>query len=241
MFLNLIRVLALSLLLTACAHSPPPLVSNPELTVVPGGVLPPPVAAPGALPGESYVVGVGDELNVTVFGISDLSRTVLVDAGGRISLPLAGSVVAAGRTLSALEDEIERRLSASYVRDPQVSVGASEIVSWTMTVDGEVRQPGIYPMTANMTLLRAVASAKGTTEFSKLDDVVVFRTVGEQRMAALYNLEAIRRGAYPDPAIYGEDVIVVGDSPARRMFRDIVQIGPAIAAPIVALLNSGAI
>lgn len=239
MFLNLIRVVALGLLLSACARNAPPLVSTPELTVVPGTVLPPPVSVSGESIDNNYVVGIGDQLSVTVFGIEELSRSVLVDAGGRISLPLAGSLVAAGRTLPSLEAEIQRRLSANYVRSPQVNVGADKIVSWTMTVDGEVRQPGIYPMAANMSLLKAVASARGTTEFTKLDDVVVFRTVGDQRMAALYNLEAIRRGAYPDPPIFGEDIIVVGDSPARRMFRDIVQLGPAIASPIVALLSSG--
>ncbi|WP_196782026.1 hypothetical protein, partial [Salmonella enterica] len=73
-----------------------------------------------------------------------------------------------------------------------------------------------------MTLMRAVATAKGTTEFAKLDDVVIFRTVNGQKMAALYNLKAIRQGAYDDPEVFANDVVVVGDSPARRLFKDIL-------------------
>ena len=238
MLLNAVRLLVLMGLVSGCAHKPVPLESNAALTVVASEVLPPPSGVEGDASG-GYRIGIGDQLSVNVFGIPDLTRDVLVDAGGRINLPLAGSIEAAGRTPASLEEEIARKLASSYVRNPQVSVGAAKIVSWTMTVDGQVGQPGVYPMTQNMTLMRAVATAKGTTEFAKLQDVVVFRTVAGRRMAALYNLESIRRGVYPDPAIYGDDVIVVGDSPARRMFRDILQIAPTLATPIVALLNNG--
>ncbi|MBC7042118.1 polysaccharide export protein, partial [Salmonella enterica subsp. enterica serovar Enteritidis] len=80
----------------------------------------------------------------------------------------------------------------------------------------------LYPVNGRMTLMRAVATAKGTTEFAKLDDVVIFRTVNGQKMAALYNLKAIRQGAYDDPEVFANDVVVVGDSPARRLFKDIL-------------------
>ncbi len=63
-----------------------------------------------------------------------------------------------------------------------------------------------------MTLLRAMAVAGGTTEFSKLDDVVIFRTVQGERLAALYDLNAIRHGKYADPDVYANDVVMVGDS-----------------------------
>ena len=99
-------------------------------------------------------------------------------------------------------------------------------------------KPGLYPVVGRMTLMRAVATAKGTTEFARLDDVVVFRTVGDRQMAALYNLGAIRRGAYPDPELYASDVVVVGDSPGRRLFRDILQAAPLITAPIIAYLSN---
>ena len=75
------------------------------------------------------------------------------------------------------------------------------------------------------------------TEFAKQDDVVILRTVNGQRMAGLYNIGAIRRGAYDDPAIFANDIVVVGDSPQRRLFRDFVSVAPLLAAPVVAILQ----
>ncbi|MFV3561689.1 hypothetical protein ACNJFJ_21295, partial [Mycobacterium tuberculosis] len=88
-----------------------------------------------------------------------------------------------------------------------------------------------------MTLMRVVASAKGLNEFARQDDVVILRTVGTKKMAGLYNIAAIRRGLYDDPPVYANDVIIVGDSPQRRLFRDFVALSPLIAGPLIAILN----
>jgi polysaccharide export outer membrane protein len=116
-------------------------------------------------------------------------------------------------------------------------VNVEETVSQVVTVDGQVEQPGLYPVVGRMTLMRAIATAKGTSEFARLQDVVVFRRVGSQEMAALYNLGAIRQGSYPDPEIFAHDIIVVGDSPTRRRFRDILQASPLFLTPLVALIQ----
>jgi polysaccharide biosynthesis/export protein len=92
-----------------------------------------------------------------------------------------------------------------------------------------------------MTLVRSVASAKGLTETASAEHVVVFRTVGTQRYAALYNLRAIREGVYADPVIYPNDVLVIGESAARRTFRDVIQSAPLLLAPVVALLQGGSL
>lgn len=181
-----------------------------------------------------YLIGPFDKLSIDVFGIEELSRKEYqTDAGGRISFPLAGVVDAAGHTPAELETILEERLRGRFVRDPQVTVNLKETVSQVITVDGEVKEPGLYPVIGRMTLMRAVATAKGTTEFAQLQNVVVFRTVGGQKMAGLYNLKAIRRGNYDDPEVFANDVVVVGDSSARRLFKDVVQIVPAIATPLV--------
>jgi polysaccharide export outer membrane protein len=88
-----------------------------------------------------------------------------------------------------------------------------------------------------MTLMRAIATAKGLDEFANQSDVVVFRTVEGQKLAALYNLKAIRRGAYEDPEIFANDVVVVGDSSARRLFRDIIQASPLLTTPLIVALQ----
>src|SRR3546814_7431285 len=95
----------------------------------------------------------------------------------------------------------------------------SSDLSQVVTVDGEVKEPGLYPVTNQMTLMRVIASAKGLSEFAKQEQVVILRTVDNQRMAGLYDIAAIRQGAYADPAVYANDVVIIGDSPQRRLFR----------------------
>ena len=226
------------LAVSACASKTPPLRSTPALTVVEQSQLPAPAAGPGGI-ARPYVIGPYDELTITVFGIQELTdRELQVDAGGFISFPLAGSIQAAGMVPRQIEDEITRRLVAKHVRNPEVSVNLTKTVSQLVTVDGQVTKPGLYPALGDLTLMKAIAQAEGTTEFAKLEDVVVFRTVGDQRYAALYNLGSVRRGYYEDPEVYAGDVIVVGESRARRMFRDILAAVPLLTAPIIAVLQN---
>lgn len=229
--------LCILLSLAACG-SPEPLVSSGQLTVVPGSaVLPPPDRGDLTAADRPALIGPLDTIEVDVFGIPDLRREMQVDASGRIAMPLAGTVDARGRTAGELAEAIEEALRARYVRDPQVTVNIRSSVSQVVTIDGQVVEPGLYPVTNQMTLMRVVASAKGFSEFARQEDVVILRTVGEQRMAGLYNVAAIRRGAYDDPPIYANDVIIVGDSPQRRLFRDFVAVSPLLAAPLIAVLQ----
>jgi polysaccharide export outer membrane protein len=183
------------------------------------------------------LVGPLDTIAVDVFNVSDLSRELQVDASGRISMPLIGTIDARGKTAEELAGSIKAALQARYVRNPEVTVNIKSSVSQVVTVDGQVVEPGLYPVTNQMTLMRVLASAKGLSEFAKQDDVVILRKVDGRKMAALYNIDAIRRGAYEDPAIYANDVVVVGDSPQRRLFRDFVSLAPLLAAPLIAIVQ----
>lgn len=213
------------------------MTSTSQLKVVNDTALPPPVRSDLVAQGRDSLIGPLDTISIDVFNVPDLSREVQVDQGGSISLPLIGVLDARGKTSVELAHAIENALRLKYVRDPAVTVNVKSSVSQVVTVDGQVTEPGLYPVTNQMTLGRAIASAKGVSEFAKLDDVVILRTVNGQRMAGLYNLTAIRRGLYVDPAVYPNDVIVVGDSPARRIFKDFVSVTPLLAAPLVAILN----
>lgn len=185
-----------------------------------------------------YYIGPLDQLSIGVVGIQELDQNdIQVDTSGRITFPLIGTVEASGKTPMEVAAVIEQGLRARYVRDPHVTVNVKNTVSQVVTVDGQVREPGMYPVVGRMTLLRAIAVAKGTTEFAKLDDVVVLRTVDGRNYAALYNLAALRKGAYADPDIYTGDVVVVGDSKARRLFRDILSIVPLLTTPIIVALQ----
>jgi polysaccharide biosynthesis/export protein len=209
-----------------------------QVQVAEAGNLPMPTRADLFEDNRPYLIGPFDKLTIDVFGIEELSKKeVQTDAGGRISFPLAGILDAAGKTPGELEQMIAERLRGRFVRDPQVTVNLKETVSQVITVDGQVKKPGLYPVIGKMTLMRAVATAEGVAEFAKLDDVVVFRTVNGNKMAGLYNLKAIRRGMYNDPELFANDVVVVGDSSARRLFKDALQVLPAITTPLILILR----
>jgi polysaccharide export outer membrane protein len=225
------------LLLAGCADTPPLGGSGEPLAVTRMTVLPPPTGADLVAATTPYRIGPFDKLDIAVFGVSDLSGELQTDAAGRLSMPLVGVIDATGKTPGELADTIAAKLRGNYVRDPQVTVNLKDTASHVFTIDGDVTQPGSYPVVGTMTLMRAVAAAKGATDYAKLQDVVVFRTVDGKPLAALYNLAAIRRGIYADPQIYPNDVVIVGDSQARRLFQQLLQIGPLLTTPIIIALE----
>lgn len=234
-----IGVAIVALTITGCGGPPPALVSSPTVTAIQSSELPIPLANDSKSNAQAYRIGAFDKLLISVYGLQELTlKEIQTDVSGRISVPLAGSVQAGGLTPAELEGEIAARLKAAYVRDPKVTVNLMQASSENVTVDGQVQKPGVYPVLARMTLMQAVASASGITEDAKLDDVVVFRTVEGKRYAALYNMKAIRRGAYEDPQIYPQDIVIVGESSARRMFRDFIQLVPLLTTPIIVSLQN---
>ena len=229
--------LCLALAASGCGN-PEPIRSSSSLTVIEGSnILPPPERSDLIAADRPALIGPLDTIQVDVFGIETLSREMQIDASGRIAMPLAGTIDARGKTAQELAEAIETALRGRYVRNPEVTVNIKSSVSQVVTIDGQVVEPGLYPVTNQMTLMRVIASAKGFSEFARQEDVVILRTVGDRRMAGLYNVAAIRRGAYDDPPVFANDVIIVGDSPARRLFRDFVSLSPLLASPLIAVLQ----
>ena len=227
-------VLLLPIVLSACASHAPSLGGDPGLKVMSASELPAPDATDLTAPGEPTYVGPSDKLMIDVYGMPEMSgREVQVDSEGQIAFPSAGRFGVYGKTPAEIGDILAARLRANYLRDPQVTVTLKESAGQVVTVEGQVGKPGIYPVGPHMSLLRTMAVAGGMAEFAQLDDVVVFRMVRGQRLAALYNLKRIRDGVYADPAIYANDVVVVGDSKSRRLFKDILQVAPLLLTPFV--------
>ena len=236
--LQLFAPLALAAVLFAgCSNDPLLGEAKTQMAVTATHVLPPPTGADLVAPTTAYRIGPLDKLSIQVFGVEELSGKFQTDAAARLSMPLIGEMDAAGQTPTELAKSIASRLKDHYVRDPQVTVNLEETTSQVFTVDGQVTQPGNYAVEGDMSLVRAVATAKGVSEYARLEDVVVFRTVNGQSMAALYNLDAIRHGFYPDPKIYAHDIIVVGDSKARRTFQQLVTISPMLTTPLILILE----
>ena len=179
-----------------------------------------------ARPGSAaYKVGPLDQLEVSVFKVPELSKTVQVADTGTINLPLVGEVPAAGKTAQEIERDLTAKLGAKYLQNPQVTVFVKEYNSQRVTVEGAVKKPGVYPVKGNNTLLQFIATAEGLDSSSD-SSVVVFRQTNGKRTAARFDLGEIRSGNAEDPTIVSGDVIVAGSSIAKETFNNFIKLLP---------------
>lgn len=168
-----------------------------------------------------YRIGHQDLMDVMVYGQPDLARTVRVNTQGSITLPLIGAVSAVGLTAQQLEQRIAEKLGEKFLQDPQVTVFIKEFTTLRFTVEGAVNRPGVYPLAGQMTLLRALAVAGGQGALSDLSEVMLFRIAQTgQRETLAFDVDKIRNGDIPDPAIQNDDLVVVKRSKARTAIKD---------------------
>jgi polysaccharide export outer membrane protein len=228
---NVAAFAALSCALASCASGP--LGADPSVAVATLETLPPPATSDYAMPPGVALIRPLDKLKIEVLGLEELERELSVDSDGRIDFPLIGSVEANGLTAGELAAAIEDGLRGPYVRDPQVTVAVLETPGQLITVGGEVTEPGRYPAIGSMTLLDAVAAGGGASPTAKLSEVIVQRMVDGHRYIGIYDMKAIARGNYADPQVYPGDVVMVGDSPARRLLSAIVSASPLLTSAVI--------
>ena len=185
-------------------------------------------STPGA---AGYLVGPQDVLDVTVFKAPDLSKTLQVAEDGTINLPLTGQMMAAGKSPSQLEREIQTQLNARYMKSPQVTVFVKEYNSQRVTVEGAVKTPGVFPLRGHETLMQVIAKGGGLDRQVASSNVVIFRTTDGARTVARYDLDAIHSGGAPDPQVLPGDVVVVDDSMAKQGLQVFLKLTP-LATPI---------
>ncbi len=195
---------------TATAVNPVPTLSAPD-----------PRNAIGVISSE-YYIGPQDKLDVTVYQLPELTRSVQVDASGRIALPFVGVLRVSGLTVLEVRQQIAARLRVDLMQHPDVTVAVAEAVSQRITVEGAVTQPGVFPVSGRISLLQAIALARGTNNVANEKVVAIFRTINGERQAAVFNVGKIRDGQVADPAVYGNDTIVVERSRGKVLLRDVV-------------------
>jgi polysaccharide export outer membrane protein len=117
-----------------------------------------------AVSAQEYRIGPEDVLNINVFEAQELNREVRVSASGEISLPLLGSVRAAGLTPRELEFVLQELLHRVYMKDPHVSVFVREMQSHPVSVMGAVRRPGVFQIRGSKTLLEVLSLAEGLAD-----------------------------------------------------------------------------
>ncbi|GAA0212014.1 polysaccharide export outer membrane protein [Brevundimonas nasdae] len=127
-----------------------------------------------------YRLGAADKVRVNVFGEEALTGEFIVGGSGKVSLPLIGEVQAAGLTIGQFQEEIAQALRQGYINEPRVS---AEVLNYRpFYILGEVKKPGEYPYTNNLTVLNAVATAEGFSYRANTRVVYIKRAdgVGEQ-------------------------------------------------------------
>lgn len=185
-------------------------------------------AVPSALDSD-YKITPSDLLEIEVFGVSELKRTVRVNTSGQIAMPLIGTLSVAGLTPSDAEALIALQYSSkNFLQDPQVSIFVKEFTTQRITLDGALTKPGVYPLTGQITLLRALAMAGGGGQLADMENVMLFRVTPDgQSISQKYDVLQIRKGEAPDPVLQNDDVVVVNRVESRvtlrdSLFRDII-------------------
>jgi polysaccharide biosynthesis/export protein len=158
----------------------------------------------------NYIIGPNDELNVNVWKEPDVSRTVPVRPDGKISLPLLNDIQAAGQTPMQLAADVADKLT-KFVQAPQVTVIVTAVNSQRVYVLGEVGRAGAYPMLPNMTVLQAISSAGGFSQYAKEKGVYVLRTENDRPVRFPFNYKEVINGRKSEENILlkpGDTIVV---------------------------------
>jgi len=157
-----------------------------------------------------YKIGPQDVLRIDVWKEAEISRSVPVRPDGKISLPLLNDVQAAGLTAMELANNITEGLK-KFITSPQVTVTVSEINSRRVYVTGEVTRPGAFRLLPNMTVLQAVTSGGGFTQFARTKNIYVLRNEGGKQTKYPFNYNDVVKGKRPEENITLQpgDTIVV--------------------------------
>jgi len=169
-----------------------------------------PTTSLGTLNDAEYKIGLQDVLRIDVWKEAEVSRAVPVRPDGKISLPLLNDVQAAGLTPTQLSAVIADGLK-KFMNDPQVTVSVSEINSRRIYVTGEVTRAGAFPLLPNMTVLQALSSSGGFTQFAKLKNIYVLRFEDGKQVKLPFNYKDAVNGKKPEQNVLLQpgDVIVV--------------------------------
>jgi polysaccharide biosynthesis/export protein len=223
---------------TAAASPAGPAVVSPgdPQTALKGDFVPAVVGIP-ADPGpeRAYRIGPYDLLKIQVFQANELSSEVRVDDAGFVVMPLIGTVKVGGLTPAEAEQSIADKLGQNYLQNPQVRIFVAEYASQKVTVIGQVKKPGVFPVAGRTTLMQAIALAGGLDDVAKKEEIVVFRKQPTGSVNAyVVNMESIEEGTLTDPVIVGDDRIVVPKSGTAVLSKAIGNIlsGWMIRAPV---------
>ena len=173
----------------------------------------------------AYKIGPSDVLDISVFQVPELTKSVQVTESGTVNLPLVGEISVAGQSAQEVERDLTARLGAKYVKNPQVTVYVKEYNSSQVTITGAVGNPGVFPIKGNTSLVQVVAMAGGLGDVSD-QTVLVIRQSNGKRSAAKFDVGAIQKGEAEDPILQPGDQILAGTSAIKKGFNTILKALP---------------
>ena len=222
-------------LLSGCASTPDPVIgasaTQPRTELGQAGYS---VQRP-----TTYLLRPADQISVTVFREPDFSLDkVQIGVEGNVSLPMLGSIPAAGMTAKQFEQDVTRRLAAIGLKAPMVSVNIAQYASHLVTVEGAVTEPGVYPFQPGARLSSAIALAKGPKRTANTQQVAVFRESDQGVMVAKFDYQQMSQGTMLDPVLQPGDRVVIGTDGLSVFWEDLLKALPAFGVFAVAGINS---
>jgi polysaccharide biosynthesis/export protein len=199
----------IALLVSSClgiAAQGVPQKANPKDAASQGSSL---SEAKPSIASDDFIIGLQDVLSINVWKEPDLSvREIVVRPDGKVSLPLVNDIQASGLTTKQLQEQIAKKLT-EYVATPVVTVTVVRIMSRSVSVVGEVRNPGIYPFGSPMTVLEALAKAGGFSELAKTKKIRIIRKESKNTLEFNYKDVASGKKLQQNVVLENGDVVIV--------------------------------
>lgn len=210
--------------LGACASSPEPVIglaaSTPRADLGQQGY--------SNMRSKTYLLRPSDQISINVFREPDFSmENVRIGVEGNVSMPMLGSIPAAGMTAAQFEQSVTQRLAAAGLRTPQVAININEYASHLVTVEGAVEKSGVFAFSPGSRLSSAIAMGGGLSRTAKSEQVAVFREGPDGIMIAKFDYSQVRQGTMLDPVLEPNDRIVVGTDGMSVFWQDLLTALPA--------------
>ncbi len=159
---------------------------------------------------EEYKIGTGDILDISVWKDPALTKQVIVLPDGKIHFPLVGELVAEGRSVAQLKDELESKIRV-YIPDPVLSVSIAQVNSMLLYVIGKVNRPGHFGLSSRINVLQALSMAGGLNPFAQEKKIKIYRQQNGKTIQFPFNYRDVAEGAglSQNITLQRGDVIVV--------------------------------
>ena len=210
LFQSMLIILIMAALVSSVANPPTASAADPAMVEAKDTAAPPVKDMQEAAPRDIYVVQPGDVLQIDVWKEKDLQREIMVRPDGGMNFPLVGDVVAAGKTVEQLKNDLASKLT-KYVPDPVVTVAVKQGLGNKIYVIGKVNRPGEYVATCNMDVMQALTMAGGLNPYASENKIKILRRVNGEQKTFRFKYSRVEKGEDLEQNIIlqGGDIVVV--------------------------------